>query len=63
MSQRPDTIVDISETAMRETARKVCAARPGVEPQTALAVIQVLLVMGWRPAPVHVIPLDSRRPA
>lgn len=46
-----DPTIDITEDALRATARKVSAARPGVEPGQALAVIQVLLVLGWRPAP------------
>ena len=44
-------VVDISETALRAAADRVNVARAGVEPRTALAVIQALLVMGWRPAP------------
>lgn len=44
--------VDLSDLALRHAATKVRAARPGVEPQTALAVIQALVVLGWRPPTV-----------
>ena len=46
----------------REAARKVNAARPGIETHTALAVIQVLRVMGWTP-PVRSRPPVPRRTA
>jgi hypothetical protein len=42
---------DMSDAALRLTARAVNAARPGVETHHALAVIESLLVLGWRPPP------------
>lgn len=43
-------VIDISDLALRHAATKVRAARPGVEPNTALAVVQALVAMGWRPS-------------
>lgn len=40
---------EISDQQVHETVRKVCVIRPGVEPQTARAVIEALLVVGWTP--------------
>ena len=54
-------IIDISETALRFAATKVRSARPGVEPSVALAVIQALVVMGWRPPPVPGVPDSDRQ--
>lgn len=45
---------DMSDLALRHAATKVRAIRPGVEPETALAVIRALLVLGWRPQPAPV---------
>jgi len=39
----------VSDQRIHETVRKVCVIRPGVEPQTARAVIEALLVVGWTP--------------
>lgn len=42
---------DMSEAALRVTAKAVSKVRPGVAANTALAVIESLLVLGWRPPP------------
>jgi hypothetical protein len=42
---------DMSDAAMRLTARAVHGVRPGVSQPSAYAVIQSLLVLGWRPPP------------
>lgn len=42
---------DISHAALSLTAKAVNNIRPGVEPNTALAVMQALLALGWRPPP------------
>jgi hypothetical protein len=42
---------DMSDAALRLTAKAVHSIRPGVEQHAALAVIQSLLVLGWRPPP------------
>lgn len=39
----------LSELALRQAAVHVRAARPGIEPHTALAVIHALVAMGWVP--------------
>jgi len=41
----------LSDLALRHAATRVRAARPGVEPQTALAVVRAMVAMGWRPSP------------
>jgi hypothetical protein len=46
------TRAELTDLALRHAATKVRAARPGVEPQTALAVVQALVAMGWRPSPL-----------
>lgn len=50
---------DLSDLALRLAATKVRAARPGVEPQTALAVVEVLVAMGWRPPSARAIQPES----
>ncbi|MET0416020.1 MAG: hypothetical protein ABW022_08370, partial [Actinoplanes sp.] len=42
---------DMSEATLRLTAKAVHDARPGVSVPSAYAVIQSLLVLGWRPPP------------
>lgn len=42
---------DMSEAALKLTAKAVHGVRPGVEAHVAYAVIQSLLVLGWRPPP------------
>lgn len=42
---------DISHAALSLTAKAVNRIRPGVEPNAALAVMQALLALGWRPPP------------
>ncbi len=42
---------DMSDAALRLTAQAVHNARPGVSVPSAYAVIQSLLVLGWRPPP------------
>lgn len=44
-------VADISDEALRQAARKVRAARSGVDPSAAFATINALIAMGWRPAP------------
>jgi hypothetical protein len=42
---------DMSEAALKMTAKAVHDVRPGVEVHVAYAVIQSLLTLGWRPPP------------
>lgn len=42
-------VIDVTEQALRNAATRVNAMRQGVEPETALAVIHALLILGWRP--------------
>jgi hypothetical protein len=42
---------DMSETALKLTARAVHGVRPGIEVHEAYAVIRSLLALGWRPPP------------
>lgn len=49
---------DMSEASLRLTAKAVHNARPGVSVPSAYAVIQALLVLGWRPPPAAPDPFE-----
>jgi hypothetical protein len=42
-------VIDVSEQALRKAAKRVNVMRPGIEPETALAAIHALLILGWQP--------------
>jgi hypothetical protein len=42
---------DLSDVTLRMTAKAAHNIRPGVSVPSALAVIEALLVLGWRPPP------------
>ncbi len=44
-------VPDMSDAALRLTAKAVHNVRPGVSVPSAYAVIQSLLALGWRPPP------------
>lgn len=50
----PDWAGPLSDLALRLAATRVRAARPGIEQHTALAVIDALVAMGWRPSQLRV---------